>query len=350
MVSIIIVNYNGKNLLPSCLKSLWKLNYPKEKFEVLLVDNASTDGSIEFVRENFKWIRIVEMDRNYGLMPAVNRSVPYSKGDAIVLLNTDTVVDENWLFKLVTTAYSSKKVGISGSKVLFMDKPNIIQFAGGYLNSLGGALSPYYAQENKLHQTEGPSGYIIGCSLLIKKNIFNLIEGFDENFFMYGEESDVCWRTWLYGYSVMYNPASIVYHIGAASRKDALVTGAEYEFKRGYLGARLNSETNIYHGNKNALITILKNLEFKNIPSALLFSFIYMLVQSIILLRDKQGKFVLLLIRAHWWPITNLRMIWKKRLKIQKKRKVSDDALFKRNIILPLSKLLKFVLSSQRNK
>jgi len=350
MISIIIVNYNGKKLLPPCLRSLWKLNYPKEKFEVLLVDNVSTDGSVEFVRENFPWVRTIEMDKNYGQMPAINRSFQYAKGDAIVVLDNDTVVDENWLSELVRVAYFNESAGICGSKVIFMDAPNIIQYAGGYLHTLGGVLSPYYAQENKLHQTAGPTGYVIGCSMLIKKDVFALIEGFDDDYSMYGEEGDLCWRTWLYGYSVMYNPDSIVYHIGGASRRDKLVEGGEYEFERGYLGARLVSETNIYHGNKNAIFTILKNLELKNIPSALLFSFIYMLVQSLFLLKDKQGKFVLLLVKAHWWPIVNLRTIWKKRVKVQRKRKISDHVLFKRNLMLPIHRLLKFILSSSRNR
>lgn len=347
-VSILIVNYNGKNFLSPCFTSLQKLNYPQEKLEVLLVDNNSTDGSVEFVRKKFPWVRIIEMDRNYGLMPAINRSVQYTKGDVFVILNNDTVVDENWLAELVRGAYSNEKVGICGSKVLFADRPSIIQFAGGYLHTLGGVLSPYYAQENRLYQTVGSTGYVIGCSMLIKKDVFDLIEGFDDDYFMYGEEGDLCWRTWLYGYSVMYNPDSIIYHVSGGSRKDKLVTGGEYEIKRGYLGARLVSETNVYHGNKNAVFTMLKNLEIKNIPPALIFSFFYVLVQSFFLLKNRQGKFVLLLAKALWWPIVNLRSIWKKRVKVQGKRIISDDVLFKRNLMLPLRQLLKFILSSQR--
>jgi len=350
LVSIIIVNYNGIRFMHRCLSSLQKLAYPKEKFEVLLVDNASTDGSVEFVRSKYSWVRIIEMGKNFGLTSAINKTVRRTKGEAMIILNNDTVVDENWLSELVAAAYSNEKVGICGSKVLFMDAPNIIQFAGGYLHTLGGVLSPYYAQENKLDQAVGPSGYVIGCSMLMKKDVFNLVDGFDDDYFMYGEEGDLCWRTWLCGYSVMYNPNSIVYHIGAASRKDKLVTGREYEFERGYLGARLLSETNIYHGNKNAITTLLKNLELKNIPSALLFSFIYMIVQAFILLKDKQGKFVLLLVRAHWWPTANLRAIWQKRLKIQKKRQVSDEVLFEKSIMLTLSHLLKSILLSLKNR
>lgn len=344
IASIIIVNYNGRRLLQTCLESLQKLNYPREKVDVILVDNVSTDGSVEFVREKFPFVRVVEMDKNYGQMPAINRCVKYAKGDAIVVLDNDTVVNENWLLELVKVAYSDEKIGICGSKVLYMDAPNIIQFAGGYLHILGGALSQHYSEEDNLHQTISPTGYVIGCSMLIKKDVFLLLEGFDDDYYMYGEEGDLCWRAWIYGYSVMYNPNSIVYHVGGASRKDKLVKGMDYELKRGYLEARLISETIMFNGNKNANFTLLKNLDARNVPSALFSSFGYMIAQLFILLIDKKGKATGLLIKSYWWSIANFGLIWKKRLKIQRERSVSDDVLIRNDVLLPPSRILRIVL------
>ena len=117
----------------------------------MVVDNASTDGSSQFIKENFPWVRVIEMKKNYGQMPAINISVQFSKGDAIVVLDNDTVVDKNWLSQLVKVAYSDDRIGICGSKVLYMDSPNTIQFAGGYLHTLGGAISTY-GNENNFHQ------------------------------------------------------------------------------------------------------------------------------------------------------------------------------------------------------
>ena len=100
-VSIVIVNYNcSKNYLSTCLRSLEQINYPKESFEVLIVDNSSTDDSVDFIRKKFPWVRIYILDRNYGQMPAVNRGATIAKGEAILVLDADTRVTKNWIPEL----------------------------------------------------------------------------------------------------------------------------------------------------------------------------------------------------------------------------------------------------------
>ena len=246
----------------------------------------------------------------------------------------------------IKVAYSDEKIGICGNKVLYMDAPNIIQFAGGYLHTLGGAISTYYRSENNFRQSTSSTGYVIGCSLLIKKNVFNLLEGFDEDYYMYGEEGDLCWRAWLYGYYVMYCPDSIIYHVAGARRKDKLVKSKDYELKRGFLDARAISETMLFHGNKNAIFTLVKNLEANALPSAFVFSSVLIIAQIGILLKDKKPKFIVLLVKSCWWPIVNFKLIWRKRLKIQSERKISDDFLFKKDVLLPIKRLIMFTLSS----
>lgn len=345
-VSIIILNFNGKPFLGQCLSSVLKINYPTHLYEVLLVDNGSKDGSQQYVKENFSSVRFLSLDKNYGFSGGNNKGAQVAKGDVLVFLNNDVKVDRDWLLELVKVACSEDKIGICGSKVLYMDAPSIIQFAGGYLHTLGGSVSINYRKENNLFQAVSSSGYVVGCSLLIKKSVFDLLEGFDEDYYMYGEESDLCWRAWIYGYSVMYNPDSIVYHVGGASRKDKLFTGKDFELKRGYLDARAVSETSLFHGNKNAIFTMLKNLEAKDLFKAFLFSFVLMFVQSVNLMIDGKTKWVLLVIRSYLWPIRNFSLIYRKRLRVQKERKISDATLFDKNVIIPMNRLINLAIQS----
>ena len=348
-VSIIIVNFNGKAFLKKCLNSLSQLNYPSHRYEVILVDNGSKDGSTQYIRENFTNVRVLALSRNFGFCGGNNRGAEVALGQSLVFLNNDVEVDKNWLRELVKVAYSSDSIGICGSKVFYMDAPGIIQFAGGYLHTLGGAVSMNYGRESTLCQTVSTTGYVIGCSLLIKKNVFNLIGGFDEDYYMYGEEGDLCWRAWIFGYAVMYNPQSFLYHVGGASRKDKLVKGKDFELKRGFFDARAVSQTSLYHGNKNAIFTFLKNLEAKYVPSAYIFSLVLMLSQFANLLIDKKMMAIPLVVKSWWWPISNFRLIYQKRVKIQSLRRISDKTLLKNNILIPVSSLIALSFESMKH-
>lgn len=119
LVSIIIVNYNGRHLMKDCLSSVLKTNYPKKRFEVIVVDNDSKDGSQTYIRRNFPETILIESPTNSGFTGGNNLGLEYAKGDYIVLLNSDTKVDRNWLKPLVDTALNNKKVGLINSKLLF---------------------------------------------------------------------------------------------------------------------------------------------------------------------------------------------------------------------------------------
>jgi len=248
----------------------------------------------------------------------------------------------------VKVAYSDKKVGISGSKVLFMEAPDTIQCDGGYLNTLGGGFCPSTGRKDKLDQKVRSVGFLIGCALLIKKEVFNQIGGFDDEYFMYGEEGDLTWRTWLYGYSVKYVPTSIVYYKGGGSSKDLIIEKEQHlsALKKGFLiRGRLFSLMTVYHGNKNSLTSIIKNFEYKNMLIGLTFSFVYILFQLMLLIVDKKGNAALFLLKSPFCPIRNFRSIWKKRLIVQKGRRISDNELFRKGVMMPLHNLLKIVVT-----
>lgn len=119
LVSIITVNYNGKRFLPSFFSALQDLSYPKNKLEVIFVDNASTDGSVTYVKENYPWVKIIQNNKNLGFAEGNNVAIRKARGNYIVLLNNDTVVDRNWLLELVRIAQSDAGIGATTSKMLF---------------------------------------------------------------------------------------------------------------------------------------------------------------------------------------------------------------------------------------
>ena len=338
-VSIIVLNYNGILFLDECFSSLLQINYPKSCYEVIMVDNGSIDCSVEYVKKNFPSVKILALNRNYGYTGGNNRGVRIAKGDFVVFLNNDTVVDKEWLRELVNVMLLDEKIAICGSKVIFMDKLDHVQYSGGFLNLLGSTLFyPFHGQES--NRDFYLVGSICGASFLMRKVIFEMIGGFDEDFFMYSEENDLCLRAWIYGYRVAYAPSSVVYHFAGGSSH-----GPEGNSRfESLLGARLISPLTIYHGNKNSIASIIKNFELRQVLVGAVFSFFYCTLQLLLLLKKADSKGIVLLSKAVFWPIKNLKKIWKKRLVIQKNRKLSDRKLIEVKLLISISDTLGLII------
>lgn len=338
-VSIIIVNYNGRHLLNSCLSSILDIHYPSDRYEVILVDNASTDGSLDYVHKKFPWVRTLKLLKNYGYPGGCNRGAKIAVGDAFVFLNTDIYVHKSWLRQLVKVAYADLKIGMCGSKMIAMNDHNIIQYNGYILHSLGGVLHfPFNTIHNEFNQKINIVGSVQGASFLIKKSVFNKLNGFQDDYFLYSDEVDLSHRAWINGYYVAYAPDSIVYHYGGGSIE------MTNNSRSGLLNKRLESSYRLYYGNKNAIINIIKNFELRNMISGIIFSYIFLFVQFLILLKDKDIKNIKLLLKSYLWPIKNFKSIWKKRIFTQENRTVSDKELKIMRVLLSNSGLIKFLL------
>ena len=210
LVSVITVNYNGKRHLKHCFDSLYSLNYPKSKIEIIMVDNGSIDSSIDFVEENYPKIRIICNDEN-NYCRANNLGIKGAKGDYIALINNDTRVHKNWLIELMEVIGKDKTIGVVGSKILFQD---------GKINSTSHSELPNfywvdrgfreddYGQYNKVEEVSSVSG----CSALYRKEIFKSVGFFDEDFEMFAEDVDMSIRLRTESWRVFYCPSSIVYH------------------------------------------------------------------------------------------------------------------------------------------
>jgi GT2 family glycosyltransferase/glycosyltransferase involved in cell wall biosynthesis len=240
--SVIILNFNGREHLPDCLGSLVGLDYPHDRLEILVVDNGSTDGSVEWVRQHHPDVRVVELGANLGFAEGNNRGATEARGEFLVFLNTDTRVTPGWLRALVAPlAGGDSDIAATASKMLDWEGAHL-DFPV-YATLLG---MPYASREARRHRRPedyarpGALLFPSGGAMAVRRDVFLDAGGFDADFFMYHEDVDLGWRLWLLGYRVEYVPDAVVYHrLGGSSRGDP----AQLYF--------LNE--------RNALFTVIKN-------------------------------------------------------------------------------------------
>lgn len=223
-IGIIIVNYNGKHLLEKNLQSVVDTDY--ENFEIIVVDNASVDGSIEYLRKNFPTVKIVESKDNLGFGRGNNLGVKeYPNFDAYLFLNNDVSVPKDWLGKLVVTLQEKNDAGAVGPKILYSKEKlgndrRIINSAGIYVDK---HFMPYdrYDKENdntKCTIVEEVDA-IMGGAFLIRRDVFEKTGGFNPKMFLYYEDIDLSLRIRDLGYKIYYNGNAEVYHDHMASSK-----------------------------------------------------------------------------------------------------------------------------------
>ncbi len=211
LVSVIIVNWNGKKLLEECLESLRNQSF--RDFEVIVVDNGSTDGSLEFIRHAFPEVRLAELTSNLGFAGGNNAGIGIAKGRYLALLNNDTRADRDWLQNLIGIAEKTPDAGMFASKILSYYKPDIIDNVGLiiYRDCLArgkGRLEEDRGQYNDLTEALMPSG----CAALYRKEMIKEIGVFDEEFFAYADDVDIGLRGRLAGWGCLYVPDAVVYH------------------------------------------------------------------------------------------------------------------------------------------
>ncbi len=214
-VSLIILNWNGHAWLDGCLRAVLALD--PAPAEVIVVDNASTDESVAFVRRAFPTVRVVALDHNVGFAAGNNAGARTCATTFLVFLNNDTRVHPDWLGRLVAPADASSDVGLVTSRVVFMEPPGVLDSAGdGYLRC-GGAFKHHHGQAEAEALTSREVFSACGAALLIRRDLFEALEGFDEDFFMVYEDVDLSYRARLRGARCVYAADAIVLHAGSAS-------------------------------------------------------------------------------------------------------------------------------------
>jgi GT2 family glycosyltransferase len=303
-VSVIIPNWNGRHLLKDCLESLGKQTF--KDFEIILIDNGSTDGSQEYIKENYPAIKLTELPTNIGFAPAINLGVKICCGEYMVLLNNDTKIDKDCLKYLAKAADQNSNVGMVAAKMLSFDDPNVIDSAGDYIDAVGHADNIGRGQPDS--DKYNKSGYVFlvtGGGSLIKREVFERVGFFDQDYFAYMEDVDFCFRAQLAGFKGWYEPKAVVLHRHAAtSKKDPA-------FKE-YLQYRNMTQTVI-----------------KDFPKKLLFkdlNWLKIILVNLNTIRFLGGKgYLIQALKAEWYILTNFLSLLNKRKVIQSMQAVTDD-------------------------
>jgi len=212
LVSVIVVNWNGKEYVRDCLESLRAQTF--SDFEVILVDNGSTDGSVEYVRQHFPgWVRILVNARNEGFSGGNNRGIRAASGRHLALLNNDAQADPHWLEELVRVAEENPRAGMLACKIYLQGGSKMIDNVGHLiyrdgLNRGRGRLEVDHGQYEKLEEVLFPSG----CAALYRREMLEEVGLFDEDFFAYGDDTDLGLKGRLAGWKCLYVPGAIVHH------------------------------------------------------------------------------------------------------------------------------------------
>jgi GT2 family glycosyltransferase len=216
-VSVVLVNFRGIDDTLNAIKSIQETNYPKDQLEIVVVDNASGDNSIESLKKLSNQIVLVESNENLGFAGGVNLGVNKSSGEIIGLLNNDAKCDKNWITSAVETFQEDKEIASVASKVLTWDG-SAVDFVDGSLTWYGmGYKREALKPTEEIIDFKREVLFGTGSALFFKKGIFLEVGGFDDRFFMFYEDVDLGWRLNLLGYKVIYEPKSIAFHKHHAS-------------------------------------------------------------------------------------------------------------------------------------
>jgi GT2 family glycosyltransferase len=216
-LSIIIVSFNTKDLLQKCLQSVFQQTKGID-FELIVVDNHSTDGSPEMVKKKFPQVKLIENKTNLGFAQANNQGIKKGKGEYLLLLNSDTKIKSNALEKLVSLARKKKDLGIAGPRLLNLD--GTPQPSTGSFYTLPITFISLFRGDRYLRQSPSQTkkvDWVMGACFLIKREVTKKVGYLDEKFFMYVEEMEYCYRAQKAGFEVYFFPQAEVYHLERGS-------------------------------------------------------------------------------------------------------------------------------------
>jgi GT2 family glycosyltransferase len=253
VVSVVVLNYNGLKHLEPCFSSLMQLDYPAEKLQLIMVDNGSSDGSLDFMRGAFPSVTVMNTGANLGFAAGNNFGAERASGEYVAFLNNDTRVEREWLREMVKSLMAGKEEGVVCTSSLMLDwSGEKIDFQAGGVNFHGFGFQPSYGRPYE-PQSIVPRELLFACggSMLIDRKLFLEVGGFDPDYFAFFEDVDLGWRLWILGYKVTLTPTAITYHRhhGTAGTMPEHRTYLLYE--------------------RNALYTIYKNYEEQHVHTIL---------------------------------------------------------------------------------
>jgi hypothetical protein len=331
-ISVVIVNYNGERWIKEFFKSVLESTYPKDKLEVIFVDDGSKDRSVEIIKNNFgndPRVKILCFKENVGWARAVNYGIKHAQGEIIVHISSDVKVTPLWLIEAVRVLKSRKNVGIvQFNSISFYDKKST-DSGMNFLDKFG--FSYGYMPEGKEPREVF---FAEGLAFGIKKDVFREIGIFDEYYFMEYDDQDICWRARMKGYSVFFVPTAVVYHIRGAS------VGRTY-FQR---------LLNVKFYTRNHLLTIIKNYEAKNIIKVLPIILIIDIAKCVYLIVKRKHQVAYAVLLGLLSTLRTMKVTLVRRREIQSIRTVSDKEIMQCMVPFNPWMLIKFYQSQERGK
>ncbi len=333
-IAIVILNYNGKRFLERFLADVIEKSEPLG--EVIIADNASTDDSIEYLREFFPTTQLILLDKNYGFAGGYNRALAQLTHEYFVLLNSDIEVSDNWLTPLYELMKSNVNIAACQPKLLSFADNAYFEYAGaagGFIDKFGypfcrGRLFQHIEKDNGQYDEQIEVFWASGACMMVRAEVYRQLEGLDEHFFAHMEEIDFCWRAKILNYKIMYCPNSQVYHIGGG-------TLPKLSPRKTYLNFRNNL-----------------SMLYKNLPSRFLLSTIFLRlildgIASLKFLLDGGIRDFFAVIRAHFHFYRRLPQLHKQRKKIQPK---AVAQVFRKNLVVQYFILQKHFFSQLDSK
>lgn len=330
LVSVLVLNYNGKKFLKDCFDSLKSAKY--DPVEILLIDNKSTDDSIAYTKQNYPDVQIVQTHANQGYSRAYNIAFKYARGKYVVLLNNDVKVHPDWLGPMVAAAEREPDIAALQPKILSMPEPGSFEYAGasgGYIDRFGypflrGRMFFTIEKDEGQYQDEQEVFWTSGAAMFLRREAIEKSLNLDEDFVHHMEEIDLCWRLHLTGFRLKVIPESVIWH---------------------YAGATIKSDSykKLYWNHRNNIFMMIKNLEARNLllflPVRMALDFIN-IFSAVLLRQNLRQSFAI--ISAYFWLATNLGLILRKRRVVTQIRTIPDRQIS--YLIYPGSVVFKYFI------
>lgn len=304
-IAVVILNWNGATLLEQFLPSVVTFS---EEATVYVADNASTDNSLEVIKEQFPSVKIIQNSDNFGFAKGYNEALKNVEEPYYALVNSDVEVTENWLNPILNIFETEPKTAIIQPKLLDFKKKNHFEYAGGaggFIDKYGypfcrGRIFDAVEEDTNQYDDEIEIFWATGACFFIRKEVYRTLNGFDDDFFAHQEEIDLCWRAYNLGYISKYTSKSIVYHVGGATLNEG-------NPRKTFLNFR------------NSLLMLVKNLPKNQIISIIFFRLCLDGLAGIQFLLKGKFKHFFAILSAHFSFYSLVNQFYKKRTTLQKR-------------------------------
>lgn len=329
--AIVILNWNGQQMFDTFLPSVIEHSNP-ENAEIFVADNDSTDKSVEYLLKNFPSVKIIQLERNYGFAEGYNQALKQVDADYFVLLNSDVKVTPDWLESCVKLFEQDKKIAAIQPKILSYNKPDEFEYAGaagGFIDRYGypfcrGRILNRIEKDTSQYNLSSQIFWASGACMFIRSNAFKQSGGLDGDFWAHMEEIDLCWRLKNSGYKIVYQPESVVYHLGGGTLS-------------------YGSPRKVYLNFRNNLWMLFKNLPKHQFKRIFLARMILDGVAAVKFILGFNFREFWAVVKAHFAFYKNLGKLIEKRKQVQKSVIVKEH-----NEVYRKSIMWKFFLEKKR--